>query len=505
METLSYISLTLALLLFIKLLLFPRNGKNFPPSPPSLPFIGHLYLFKNPLHRALARVADRYGSVLLLHFGSRPVLVVSSPSVAQECFTTNDITFANRAHLPSSKHIKNSNMGLGSSDYGPHWRNLRRIATVDVLSNHRLLSSSDVRAAEVRLLARQLFRKCGAGAEGFAKVELKSRLFELALNVIMMLIAGKRYYVEEGEVSQEARQFRETVEETFMLGGATKLRDFLPVLRLFDYQMKKKLVRLEKARSEFMQRLIDGERKECKEDGGETKKKTTMIAHLLSLQKTDPENYTDQTIKGLITSLFLAGTDTSSSTIEWAMSLLLNNPEKLQKAQAEIDERVGNERLLEESDVSNLPYLHCIIRETLRICPAGPLLLPHESTNECVVGGFNVPRGTMLLVNAHYIHRDPKVWEEPTKFKPERFEDGEDEGKLMIPFGMGRRRCPGEGLAMREVGLTLGTLIQCFEWKRVGEEQLDMTEGSGLTMPKAVPLEGMYRPRRAMVRVLSGL
>lgn len=303
MGTLSYISLTLVLLLFIKFLLFSKNRKNFPPSPPSLPFIGHLYLFKNPLHRALARVADRYGSVLLLHFGSRPVLVVSSPSVAHECFTTNDITFANRIHLPSSKYVSNgnTNLGLGSSDYGPYWRNLRRIATIDVLSNHRLLSSSDVRAAEVRLLARQLFQKCKAGTEGFEKVELKSRLFELALNVMMMMIAGKRYYIDEVEVAEEARQFRETVEETFMVGGATNLRDFLPVLRWFDYQMKKKLVRLQKARSEFMQRLIDAERKESEEEGGERKKKTSMIAHLLSLQKTDPENYTDQAIKGLIT------------------------------------------------------------------------------------------------------------------------------------------------------------------------------------------------------------
>ncbi|EHA8587202.1 putative Cytochrome P450 81E8 [Cocos nucifera] len=346
MGTLSYISLTLALLLLIKLLLFPKNGKNFPPSPPSLPFIGHLYLIKIFLHRALARVADRYGSVLLLHFGSRPVLVVSSPSVAQECFTTNDITFANRPHLPSSKHINNSNTTLGSSDYGSYWRNLRRIATIDVVSNHRLLSSTDVRAAEVRPLVRQLFQKCTAGAEGFVKVELKSRLFVLALNVIMTMITRKRYYGEEVEVPEEARKFNDVVEQTFMLGGATKLQDFLSVLRWFDYKMKKKLVRLEK-------------------------------------------------------SLIQAGTDTSSNSIEWAVSFLLNNPETLKKAQTEIDARVGNERLLHESDLTNLPYFQCIIKETLRICPGAPLLVPHESTNECVVGGFNVPRGTMLLVNAH--------------------------------------------------------------------------------------------------------
>lgn len=210
-------------------------------------------------------------------------------------------------------------------------------------------------------------------------------------------------------------------------------------------------------------------------------------------------------ISSLLQSLLQAGTDTSSNTIEWAMSLLLNNGEALTKAREEIDVRVGNERLVEESDLSNLPYLQCVIAETLRLYPAGPLLVPHESSNECVVGGYNIPQGTMLLVNAYYIQRDAKTWEEPTKFKPERFENGKGEGKWMIPFGMGRRRCPGKGLAMREVGLVLGTLIQCFEWKRVGKEELDMDEGSGLTLPKAVPLEAMYSPRQAMINVLTGL
>ncbi|XP_038970566.1 cytochrome P450 81Q32-like [Phoenix dactylifera] len=188
------------------------------------------------------------------------------------------------------------------------------------------------------------------------------------------------------------------------------------------------------------------------------------------------------------------------------MTLLLNNPEALKKVRDEIDAQVANHvRLLEESDLSNLPYLQYVITETLRLYPVVPLMLPHESSQECNVGGFHISRGTMLLVNAYSVNRDPKVWEEPARFMPERFEGAKGEGKLMIPFGMGRRRCPGEGLAMRVVGLALGALIQCFEWERTGKEEVDMAEGSGLSMPKAIPLEAMYRPRQIMLDTLEKL
>lgn len=200
-----------------------------------------------------------------------------------------------------------------------------------------------------------------------------------------------------------------------------------------------------------------------------------------------------------------AGTDTSSSTIEWGMALLLNHPAAMAKAKAEIDEVIGTARILEEADLPNLPYLGCIIKETLRLHPVGPLLAPHESASDCSVGGYDIPAGTMLLVNVHAMHRDARVWEEPERFSPERFEGGNSDGKWMLPFGMGRRRCPGEGLAVKMVGLALGTLLQCFEWRRTGDEEVDMTEASGLTMPKSVPLEAFYWPRTEMMSPLTAL
>jgi cytochrome P450 len=203
--------------------------------------------------------------------------------------------------------------------------------------------------------------------------------------------------------------------------------------------------------------------------------------------------------------LFGAGTETTSTTTEWAMSLLLNNPEAFKKAQAEIDVAVGTSRLITADDVSGLTYLQCIISETLRLYPAAPLMLPHESSADCKVGGYDVPRGTMLLVNVYAIHRDPEVWEDPAEFRPERFEDGKAEGRLLMPFGMGRRKCPAETFARHTVGLVLGTLIQCFDWDRIDGVEVDMAEGAGVTMPRAVPLEALCRPRAAMRQVLQEL
>ncbi|KAI3773733.1 hypothetical protein L1987_48264 [Smallanthus sonchifolius] len=193
--------------------------------------------------------------------------------------------------------------------------------------------------------------------------------------------------------------------------------------------------------------------------------------------------------------------------MEWALSLLLNNPTVLKKAQAEIDNYVGQDRLVEESDMSNLPYLGCIIKETMRMFPAGPLL-PHESAEDCTVGGYHVPKGTMLLVNVWGIQNDTNIWGDPKTFKPERFEglEGYRDGFKLMPFGFGRRSCPGEGMSMRLVGLGLGSLIQCFEWERTSDREVDMSEGTeGISMPKAINLVAICRPRPTMLYLLSRL
>jgi len=190
--------------------------------------------------------------------------------------------------------------------------------------------------------------------------------------------------------------------------------------------------------------------------------------------------------------------------MEWALANLLNHSNILEKARTEIDSQIGQDHLIDELDLAKLPYLQNIITETLRLHPPVPLLIPHYSSDDCTIGGYDVPRDTIVMINAWAIHRDPEQWPDPTAFKPERFESGGGQmNRLMLPFGMGRRACPGAPLAHKMVGLTLASLIQCFEWKRTGEEEVDMGEGEGLTMPKEKPLEALCKAREILNRVLS--
>ncbi|XP_038971683.1 cytochrome P450 81Q32-like [Phoenix dactylifera] len=493
--------LFLALLFTSKSFFQSKNARlRSPPTGPlALPVVGHLHLLRQPIHRTLSAISARHGPLLLLRFGSRPVLLVSSPSAAEDCFTVNDITFANRPQILSSKHFGYDCTTLGASPYGPHWRNLRRIATLEIFSPARVAAFSASRAAEVRSLLRHLFGD-GDRAE-FRKVEMKSRFSELTFNVAMQMIAGRRYYgAEATEVAEEGRRFRRVIEEAFLVAGASTLEDFLPWVRWAGWNSaEKRMARLAREMDELFQEMVEERRKKRGREEG----KTTIIDVMLEMQEAEPGYYTDEIIKGIILNLISAGTDTSAGTMEWALALLLNHPEALKKAKAEIDMQVGHARLVTDHDLRNLHYLQNVIKETLRLFPAGPLLLPHESSEQCVVQGYSVPRGTMLLVNAYAIQRDPQLWTNPFEFRPERFDEGEGEGYKNIPFGSGRRRCPGEGLAMRTMGLALGSLIQCFEWKRTREEEVDMTEGLGLTMPKAEPLEALYKPCGNMTDVLS--
>jgi cytochrome P450 len=189
------------------------------------------------------------------------------------------------------------------------------------------------------------------------------------------------------------------------------------------------------------------------------------------------------------------------------MSLLLNHPKIMKRVREQIESHVGTSRLMEEFDIPQLSCLQAIISVTLRLFPLA-LLLPHESSKDTIVGGYNIPRGTMLLANLWAKQRDETMWEDATKFMPERFlhKKGNDaviKGCKFIPFGFGRRKCPGEAFAMKAIGLVLGTLIQCFNWEKVGGMEVDIIEGHGFTIPKAIPLEALCKTRENMLPFLS--
>ncbi|KAI3980563.1 hypothetical protein MKX01_025128 [Papaver californicum] len=494
--------------LFLVYKLLVKPTKNLPPSPPSYPIIGHLHILKKPLHRTFHSLSNTFGPILFLRFGFCRVLVVSSPSAVEECLSKNDIVFANRPHFLAGKHFGYNFTALGWAPYGQHWRNLRRISTIEVFSSNSIQSSSRIRKEEIESVIKQLIGSFSGGDGGFVKVEMKSLFLELVFNVMMRIVAGKKV-IDYGNNENKKKIELDNLREIFVPNMSMNLGDLFPVLKWFNFiiGVDKKLANVHQKRDAYLQNLVMERCKKIENDpNAQCETKKVFIDVLLKLQETEPEQYPQDIVNGLIGIFFTAGTDTSALTMEWVMSALLNHPDVLEKVMAEINHHVGNHRLLDENDLPKLSYLHSVINETLRLYPVGPLLVPHASSEECTVGGYRVPRGTVLLTNIWAIHRDPNLWDEPMKFKPERFIDAlekDKEGKLwsytFLPFGMGRRGCPGNLMGMQLVSLVLGRLIQCFEWQRFGNEEVDMSEGSGLTMPKAKPLVAVCKPRQAML------
>jgi cytochrome P450 len=190
----------------------------------------------------------------------------------------------------------------------------------------------------------------------------------------------------------------------------------------------------------------------------------------------------------------VAGTDTSSATVEWAMAELLQNPKKLKKLRKELQQVINKDEDPKDLDINKLPYLQAVVKETLRLHPSAPILV-HKSISDVDLCGFRVPKDTQVLVNVWSMGRDSSIWADPDVFLPERFLEcgeifrGEDFG--FIPFGAGRRMCPGVPFAHRVVHTMLATLLCHFDWKRPdGEkiEDMDMTETFGITLHKIKPL-----------------
>ncbi|KAF9595794.1 hypothetical protein IFM89_004196 [Coptis chinensis] len=470
----QYLIALVLVILFIsyKLAHTKHHHKNLPPGPRSLPIVGHFHLLvSKPMHIAIDKFIQKYGPILYLKFGFRPVLVLSSPTALKECFTKNDIIFANRPQMLLSKFLKTYD-SIPMSQYCDCWRNLCRLTTTEIF--------------------------CTSGLDRV----LGTKPF-----------FGEEEIIDPEEGKDKLDELRSIFLPNKILFGAG---DFFPFLKWIDrWTVEKIMMKLFRKRDKFMQTMIDDVRSRrstssglssTKEDTREEREnKGSMMDVLFTLQEAESEHYTDDVIKGVILVMFGTGIETSTTTMEWAMALLLNHPEVLKKATDEIDLNVGYERLLNESDFVKLPYLQNIIYETLRMCSLQPFLAPHESTEDCTIGGYDIPKGTMLLVNQWALHKDSRVWSEPTMFKPERFEKGneENDGIKWIPFGEGRRACPGDGLAMRTMGMMLGVWIQCFDWERLGGEMVDMSIGERCIMSKAKPLEAMSKPKAALLNVLS--
>ncbi|GLJ19639.1 hypothetical protein SUGI_0355690 [Cryptomeria japonica] len=476
-----------------------NKGKAKPPHPPSWPILGHLPLLsrsKQPLHRILSSLSETYGPIMHLQLGVRPVLVISSSDLAKECLTTNDKAFASRPLMSAGKHMGYDFKNFGLAPYDSYWRDIRKICNLQLFTANRIESFRHVRTEEISSLIRSLFESC---EREMNPVNMKSRLSDLTYNIMMRIVASKRISADLGsEDFQEAQHFKMLLEEFVSLLGAFDIAYYLPFLNLVDPQgIVFSMKNLRKKIDVYMKKLLQDHREKRGEHARD------LIDVLISATDNNEiqSDNNDDVVKANALSLISAGTETSSVTIEWALSAMIQHPDILCKAQQELNLHVGRNRLMEESDLHKLKYLQAILKETLRLYPAAALSVPHESIEACTVGGYLIPAGTQLLVIVWAIQRDPTVWERPTEFDPERFLNSGKEIDVkgqdfnLFPFGSGRRICPGMPLALIMVTYTLGRLLQSFEWFVPEGTVIDMTEGFGLTMPKSIPLEVVIKPR----------
>ncbi|XP_031479161.1 cytochrome P450 CYP82D47-like [Nymphaea colorata] len=466
------------------------------------PVVGHLRLLTGttPLHRTLAALSEKHGPLFTLRLGQMRALVVGSMDLAKECFTTNDQAFASRPPLESSKCLGYGCAMLGLAPYGPYWREVRKITTIELLSNRRLDLLKHIRVEEVGSLVEALYRSCA----GDYSVDINRLFSNLSMNIVLRMVAGKRYFNLDGEENDgDEEEFRKVISEFFHLLGVLTVSDAIPCLEWLDVGGHlKDMKRVKKKMDGFASAWLAEHRRERKSGRRDTER--DFIDVLIKEVEDDhlsKKHQTDTIIEATAMSLVAAGTDTTSVTLEWALSAMLNNRQVLEKAKEELDCKVGRERQVEESDIKNLAYLQAILKETMRLYPAVPLLVPHQSIEPIHLGGYHIPTGTTLFVNTWKIHRDPMLWTDPEEFRPERFLTSDKEigfggqNFAFMPFGMGRRMCPGWTMALQVLHLTLARLLQSFEWSMPMDEPVDMTEGFGLTMPKAAPLKVRLTPR----------
>ncbi|KAH9330384.1 hypothetical protein KI387_002492, partial [Taxus chinensis] len=472
-----------------------KDGRRQPPGPKALPIIGHFHLLTDtskPLHQILSSLSAKYGPIINLRFGSQPVLVISSSELAKQCYSRNDLAFTSRPQLAQGKHLGYDYYVLGWAPYGAYWRNVRQICVVELLSSKRIHFFHPKRTREISKAINSLFQQ---GLDHNI-INMSQFFFQLTFNLLLGMIIGDQSFGDDSTVSYA--EMKRTIEESFVLHGTICIRDYIPWLKRFDLQGQEKAMKIVQRKLDcYLQRIVEKHREK---NSNKDEDQLDFIDVLISEEKDEAISDKDAF------QLLLAGTDTSSVTLEWALSLLLCHPNKLKNAQDELDSIIGQKRVVEESDIGQLKYLQAIVKETLRLYPAGPLLLPHQSTEACTVGGLHIPPGTTFMMNAWAIHRDEKVWSKPLEFIPERLMEVRGErgvGNIynmeneceMIPFGAGRRGCPGVSLAMTTMHITLARLLQGFNWSVPDGQVIDMNEGVGISMPRAVPLKVIVESR----------
>ncbi|KAK8987047.1 hypothetical protein V6N11_055364 [Hibiscus sabdariffa] len=474
-----FLSLILLLSLFIWLKLEKGKDLNLPPSPPKLPIIGNIHQLGKLPHRALRDLSNKYGSLLLLRLGYNPTLVVSSVDMAREIVRSHDIAFSDRPRTTALNHLFYECKGMAFGPYGEYWRQVKKMSVVELFSHQRVQSFQFVRDEEVGALIDKI--RC-ASVKG-EPINLTKMLTFVSSNIVSRCVFSHKIEEEDG-----CSKFGELVKRLMVLFSGFCFGDMFPYLSWADVLTG--FVPSMKALSSDLDAFFDQVIKEHRALG-----EKDFVSIIMQLQKDGLfENLTQDNIKAILLDMFVGGTDTSSAISEWMMAELLKHPNAMKKVQQEVRDVVGNKSKVAPEDIHKMEYMKCVVKETLRLHPPA-VFLPRKTSASVKLGGYDIPSNTTVLINAWAIHRDPKWWEKPEEFIPERFEKSsiEFQGQDFhyIPFGMGRRGCPGMSFGVALVEYVMANLLYCFDWKLPATElagNMDMAELNGLTVTKKTPI-----------------
>ncbi|RZC76181.1 hypothetical protein C5167_002759 [Papaver somniferum] len=494
-----------------QILLLKRNKLPYPPGPKPWPVIGNLPHLGMAVHQSLAAMAKTYGHVIYLRLGSVDVVVACSASIASQFLKTHDSNFSSRPPNSGAKYIAYNNQDFVFAPYGRRWRMFRKICAVHLFSGKALDEFQYVRQEEVAVLTNVLAQSSKNSKSN--PVKLTDLLTVCITNALARVLLGTRVCGDgEGFADEKSQNFKNMIAEIMVLAGVFNIGDFIPSLEWLDLQgVASKMKNIHQRFDAFLTKIIDDHNKinAASNEKGSGSKNSDFLSKLIGKEEdVDGGEWklTDTEIKALLLNLFTAGTDTSTSTVEWTLAELIRHPNILAQAQQELDSVVGEDRLVSESDLSRLPFLHAVTKEAFRLHPSTPLSLPRVSAEDCEIDGYFIPKNTTLLTNIWAIARDPSMWPDPLKFKPERFLPGNEKANVdikgndfeVIPFGAGRRICAGMSLGLRMVQFMTASLIHGFNWELPeGQviENLNMDEAYGLGLSRAEPLMVHPKPR----------
>lgn len=494
-----YVYLGLALVSLLVVLAKRRRGPaaghglRLPPGPWQLPFIGSMHHLAGQLpHRAMRDLARRHGPVMLLRIGEVPTLVISSREAAREVMKTHDTSFASRPLSATVRVLTNNGRDIIFAPYGEHWRQLRKLAITELLSARRVLSFRAIREEEVAAM----LRVCAAAAAESRPVEMRARLSALVADATVRAVMGDR--------CRDRDVFLRELDRSIGLSAGFNPADLWPSSRLVGL-LSGAVRRAEECRDTVFG-ILDGIIKEHLQrmDSGGAGEAEDLLDVLLKIYKDGSLQIPldMDVLKAVIFDIFGAGSETSATTLEWAIAELIRNPKAMQRATAEVREAFGARGAVAEHALGELRYLHLVIRETFRLHTPLPLLLPRQSQEPCHVLGYDVPAGTTVLVNVWALGRDGRYWPgDPEEFRPERFEAEASAVEFkgadfeLLPFGAGRRMCPGMSFGLANVELALASLLFHFDWEAPGVSdpaEFDMTEAFGITARRKANL--LLRP-----------